>query len=98
MLPVSNKLPDHCTHFFLELGSWIIIGREGKGGRVEGGRGGGEGGRAGVLWNQGRYLSKLMVFTMSVFKIFLFCFVCVCVCVCMTHKKFCLVLHSCINM
>ena len=81
MLPVSNKSPDHCTHFFLELGSWIIIGREGKGGGVEGGRGGGEGGRAGVLWNQGRYLSKLMVFTMSVFKIFLFCFVCVCVCV-----------------
>ena len=49
---------------------------------MEGWRGGGEGGRAGVLWNQGRYLSKLMVFTMSVFKIFLFCFVCVCVCVC----------------
>ena len=49
---------------------------------MEGGRGGGEGGRGGVLWDQGRYLSKLMVFTMSVFKIFLFCFVCVCVCVC----------------
>jgi len=42
MLPVSNKSPDHCTHFFLELGSWIIIGREGKGGGVEGGGGEGE--------------------------------------------------------